>query len=42
MDTSLHYLSLADIGLQHIARLMRGPRPQAFADDMNRLERSAQ
>ena len=42
MGMSLHYLSVADIGLQHIARLMRGPQLQAFTDDMNRLERSAQ
>jgi hypothetical protein len=42
MDASTNYLCIADIGLQQIARLMRGPRLQAFADDVNRLERSAQ
>ena len=42
MDTSLHYLSLADIRSQQIARLMRRRRPLACADHMNRLERSAQ
>lgn len=42
MDTSPHYLSLADIRSQQIARLMRETRSQISADDMNRLERSAQ
>ena len=42
MDTSLHYLSLADIGSQQIARLMRDKQPKALAFDLNRLERSAQ
>ncbi len=42
MDTSPNYLSPADIGSQQIARLMRELRPQAFADQVNRLERSAQ
>jgi hypothetical protein len=42
MDTSPHYLSLADMSSQQCARLMCAPRPQALADDMNRLERSAQ
>jgi hypothetical protein len=32
----------ADMYAQQIARLMRQMRPQAFADDMNRLERSVQ
>ena len=42
MDTSLHYLSLADMRSQQIARLMCELQPLAFADDTNRLERSAQ
>ncbi len=42
MDTSSNYLSLTDMLPQQCARLMRAPRPQAFAEDMNRLERSAQ
>jgi len=42
MDTSPDYLSRTDIGSQQIARLMREVRPQALADDPNRLERSAQ
>ncbi len=42
MDTSPDYLSPGDMRSQQIARLMRELRPQAFAFDMNRLERSAQ
>ena len=42
MDTSPHYLSPADMRSQQCARLMRALRLQALADDMNRLERSAQ
>ena len=42
MDTSPHYLCRADIGSQQIARLMREKRPNASADDLNRLERNAQ
>jgi hypothetical protein len=42
MDTSPHYLPIADIGSQQIARLMRGMRSLTSADDLNRLERSAQ
>jgi hypothetical protein len=42
MDMSSDYLFLADMRSQQIARLMREPRPLAFADDMNRLERNAQ
>jgi hypothetical protein len=42
MDTFPHYLCRADIGSQQIARLMREKRPNASADDLNRLERSAQ
>jgi hypothetical protein len=42
MDTSPYYLFRADIGSQQIARLMRDNRPDASADDLNRLERSAQ
>jgi hypothetical protein len=42
MDMSPHYLPLADIGSQQIARLMRGMRPLTSVDDLNRLERSAQ
>jgi hypothetical protein len=42
MDTSPHYLCRADIGSQQIARLMCEKRPNALADDLNRLERNAQ
>jgi hypothetical protein len=42
MDTPANYLSLADTRSQQIARLMRNMLPQAAADELNRLERSAQ
>ena len=42
MDTPANYLSLADTRSQQIARLMRHMRPQTFADELNRLERSVQ
>jgi hypothetical protein len=43
MDTCPNYLSLtADMRSQQIARLMRGVQPKAFADEVNRLERSVQ
>jgi len=42
MDTFPYYLSPADMRSQQSARLMRARRRQALADDMNRLERSAQ
>ena len=42
MDTFPYYLSPADMRSQQSARLMRAPRRQALADDVNRLERSAQ
>jgi transcriptional regulator len=32
--------SQTDAGAQQIAQLMREARPQAFANEMNRLERS--
>ena len=42
MDTPANYLSLADTRSQRIARLMCHMRPQTFADELNRLERSVQ
>lgn len=42
MDTPANYLSAADMRTQQIARLMRALQPPAPAEDMNRLERSAQ
>jgi hypothetical protein len=42
METSPNYLSVADIGSQQFARLMRDVRSQALAGDTNRFERSAQ